>query len=291
MGCGDIGQHLGRVTDAVGFTNYSGDRAIEAQANAANSANATQRYIYDQQRSDQEPWRQTGVTALAGLSDPNFGKNLEMDPGYQFRMREGEKAINAAAAARGNYNSGATLKALARYGQDYASNEYDKAYNRQYARLSSLAGIGSNANNALMGASQNYGNNVSANQIGLGNANAANQVASVNRFSNLLGQFAQGAGEGAGKAGGAAMFSDRRLKTNIVEIPKSELNELKKNLKAFKFNYKDSSLGNGDFIGVMAQDLEKSRLGRLLISIDENGFKKLDINKVMHLFLATLAEG
>lgn len=49
---------------------------------------------------------------------------LEATPGYQARMAMGEQAIQRSAAAQGNLQSGGTLKALARYGQDYASNEY-----------------------------------------------------------------------------------------------------------------------------------------------------------------------
>lgn len=43
-------------------------------------------------------------------------------------MAEGNKAIERSAAARGGLNSGATLKALSRYNQDSASNEYTNAY-------------------------------------------------------------------------------------------------------------------------------------------------------------------
>lgn len=55
---------------------------------------------------------------------------FQKDPGYDFRMQEGQNAIESSAAARGGQLSGATLKALAKYGQDYASNEYQNAYGR-----------------------------------------------------------------------------------------------------------------------------------------------------------------
>jgi hypothetical protein len=180
------------VVDNVLGTNIFGpnatDRAMGAQKDAADQANATQRYIFDTQRNDNQPWRQAGLKALAGLEDPNFGKDLTMDPGYQFRLNEGNKAINAGAAARGLGNSGATLKALAKYGQDFATNEYGNAYNRQYGRLSQLAGFGQSANAANNSAAQNYGNNVSSNQIGLGNAIASSNIAQANMQGNLLGQ-------------------------------------------------------------------------------------------------------
>ncbi|MFK5283483.1 hypothetical protein ACI3PL_28310, partial [Lacticaseibacillus paracasei] len=40
------------------------------------------------------------------------------DPGYAFRMREGQRAIESSAAARGGLLSGGTGKALVNYGQE-----------------------------------------------------------------------------------------------------------------------------------------------------------------------------
>lgn len=107
-------------------------------------------------------------------------QDFQADPGYQFRQAEGEKAINRAAAARGGFNSGATLKALDRYNQDYAAGEYNNAYNRftqqqgnVYNRLSNVAGLGQSSTNQL--------NNTSTGLLtGTGNANAASQIASTN---------------------------------------------------------------------------------------------------------------
>jgi hypothetical protein len=59
---------------------------------------------------------------------PEF--KFETEPGYEFRKQQGQQAIEGAAAARGSLLSGATQKALARYGQNLASEEYGKAYER-----------------------------------------------------------------------------------------------------------------------------------------------------------------
>jgi len=272
---------INNVTDAVGITNHSGDKAAQEQREAADRANQTVKEIYDQQRADQEPWRQAGMTALSGLQENKFMDNWQQDPGYQFRMSEGMKAINGSAAARGMANSGATMKALTRYGQDFASSEYDKAYNRNYGRLSQLAGFGTGAtaqNNQNAG---QYGAQVAGNQIGVGNAAASNQIAQTNRLGQAIGQGASAA---------AAYFSDETLKTNINPISKEELKEMSSFLKAFAFNYKNSEHGEGDWIGVMAQDLEKSKLGKTLVVENEAGLKTISIPKVLSLFLATMAE-
>lgn len=55
---------------------------------------------------------------------------VEATPGYEFRRREGERAIQNAASAQGIGRTGGAMKDLMRYGQDYATGEYDKAYGR-----------------------------------------------------------------------------------------------------------------------------------------------------------------
>lgn len=175
------------------FGSNSKDRAINAQTQGTNRANAVLDSSFNVQADLLNPWMQTGTRSMTSLANNDFMNNWQQDPGYQFRLDEGNKAINAAASARGLGNSGATMKALARYGQDYATGEYDKVYNRNYNRLSQLAGFGQDATNSMVNASANYGNSVANNYMGLGNANAAAQLAQANRFSNLLGQGAQAA--------------------------------------------------------------------------------------------------
>jgi len=79
---------------------------------------------------------------LLGLISQGPGDFYE-SPGYQFRLSEGQKALERSAAARGGQLGGAQTKALQRYGQEYASNEYDKFLSRYYQSLApyqSLAG-------------------------------------------------------------------------------------------------------------------------------------------------------
>jgi hypothetical protein len=283
----------GQALNGITGQNNTND-ALASQAAATEKANQIAKDVYGEQTQLNQPWMNAGTGALSSLQDPKFQQNFSMqnfqqDPGYQFRLSEGNKAIERAAGARGLNNSGATLKALSRYGQDYASGEYEKSYGRfnadqerNFGRLSSIANLGQNATNSQINSAGNYGNRVGENTIGLGNAQAAANIAQGNRNSQLTGQLI---------GAGAAFFSDERLKKDITPISKADLDEMKKELKAYSFKYIDEALGKGEHIGVMAQDLEKSKLGKSLVSEDKNGFKFLDIKKVMSLFLATLAEG
>ena len=200
-----IGAVGGAILGSAVIGAISSDSAADAQAEAAGSAsaaqlqaqresNALQKEMYDQNRADMQPWREAGMGALSQLSTGlrqggDFNRNFTMadfqaDPGYAFRQAEGQKAIDNSAAARGSSLSGATLKALSRYGQDYASNEYQNGYNRwnndmstRYNRLAGVAGTGQTATQQI-GA---YGQNTASN-IAQGNMNTANQVA-----SNIIG--------------------------------------------------------------------------------------------------------
>lgn len=121
--------------------------------------------LYQQQLADWEkgleqwkadnPNEQGDGRLLKDFSNEDFIK----DPGYDFRMSEGNKGIDRAFASRGGTNSGAALKAIARFNQDYASNEFGAAYdrdannkNRIYSFLSGTAntGLGAAQNNAAM---------------------------------------------------------------------------------------------------------------------------------------------
>jgi len=56
--------------------------------------------------------------------------DFEADPGHQYRMEQGGRAVENSAASRGMQLSGATLKALTRFGQNEGSNEFDRSFNR-----------------------------------------------------------------------------------------------------------------------------------------------------------------
>jgi hypothetical protein len=174
------------------FGHNAIEKGMRQQADATALANQSLERMYNQQRDDIMPWNQRGLSALAEMDNPDFKRDFTQadfveDPGYQFRMAEGQKALERSAAARGSLQGGATMKALARYGQDFASNEYQNVYNRfnadrdrRFGRLSSIAGFGANAMGQLVNAGGSYGNAVSQNQIGMGNAFAAGGMAKAN---------------------------------------------------------------------------------------------------------------
>ena len=56
--------------------------------------------------------------------------DMAADPGYQFRLQQGQEALERSGAARGVTRTGGTLKDILDYGQRAASQEYGNVYNR-----------------------------------------------------------------------------------------------------------------------------------------------------------------
>lgn len=63
--------------------------------------------------------------------DFRFGpEDFKADPGYEFRLGEGRRGLQQLYGSQGQLLSGNALKGLEDYGQDLASEEYEKVYGR-----------------------------------------------------------------------------------------------------------------------------------------------------------------
>lgn len=176
--------------------------AASTQAAAADRAAQLQNDQYNQTRADQAPWRAAGETALNQLIPlatnytPFSYNSMTADPGYQFRLQQGQEALGHQNAARGGAVSGTSLKAMQDYAQNSASNEYNNAFNRYQANrqaqlgpLQSLAGIGQTATNFTGQAGAANAANVGNLITGGAAANAAGQVGTANALTSGLGTY------------------------------------------------------------------------------------------------------
>jgi hypothetical protein len=191
-------------------SNAAGD-AADIQAGATREAVGEQRRQFETSRADMAPWLQTGSASIRKLGDllgltggdatllRDFtGENLTSEPGYAFRLSEGEKAINRAARARGTSLSPMTVKELLRYGQDFASGEFQNAFNRdlsnrttKYNMLSGTAGTGQTAANTIATTGANTANNVGNLITGGANARGAAGIAQGNAWGGALSNIGQ----------------------------------------------------------------------------------------------------
>lgn len=187
--------------------------AEDAQNRAIDTADSRQRQQFEQTREDQKPFREAGYRALSSLERllgqgentgaadfgmlmrPFTGADLANDPGYQFEMQQGNQAIDRAARAGGRAYSGATLKALQKFGQGLASTKFNEGFNRNeitnnrlFNQLSGLSGTGQVATNQVGGAGLSYANNASDLAIQRANAQAASGMGQANLFNNALNQ-------------------------------------------------------------------------------------------------------
>jgi hypothetical protein len=137
------------------------NRAAELQKQAADESLAFQKQQYGENVTRQQPWLTAGTKAVGELSNlPAFqapgAAGMNEDPGYQFRLSEGQKLMERSAAGRGAALGGGALKAAEDYGQAAGSQEYSNVYKRrmdeynsQLGQLQGLAGIGQTAGQNL----------------------------------------------------------------------------------------------------------------------------------------------
>ena len=173
--------------------------AASSQAAAAQEGLAAQERMFERQVELQEPWRKAGEQALNKLIPlseyQKFGMDqFQADPGYAFRLSEGQKALERSAAARGGLQSGSALKAASRFGQEMGSQEYTNAFNRyqteraaQLQPLQALAGIGQTAANTVTGAAGTYGAAANEALQNVGAARASGYVGGANALNQAIG--------------------------------------------------------------------------------------------------------
>ncbi len=179
---------------------YSSRQASKAQERAAREGAAAEERMFNRQVELQEPFRQAGVNALPELVEASrytpFGmEQFQQDPGYGFRLKEGLRALESSAAARGGLLSGNQMRGVTRFGQELGSQEYTNAFNRYQAEraarlnpLQSLAGMGqSNAATMAQQAGQ-YGQNLAQGAATMGNIRASGYMNTANALTGALGQ-------------------------------------------------------------------------------------------------------
>ena len=144
----DAGRKLKNLgKDVTGVT--AADKAAEAQRTALADGQSSLERMFDKSMETQKPWLEAGGRALSTMeSGMNSGRfnvdpgefsyedyqdqqfDFEADPGYQWRMDQGMKALEGSAAARGGLFSTNTGDRIQDYAQGLASQEYGAAYDR-----------------------------------------------------------------------------------------------------------------------------------------------------------------
>ena len=229
------------------MSSRASKNAANIQSSAADRATQMQYDMNDRARADSMPWLEAGresLGTLRSMTQPGgeFSRALSVgdvqnEPGYQFGMQQGLTGTARQLAKMQGRNGGATLKALTRFGTDYAATKYNDAWNRanadrgfRYNALANLSGTGQQAVNQITSTGMNAANNAgnlttsggaaraaglvgSANAIGNGITGAGNSLMQYQMFNKLFpndgtaGNIAKGNALMAGYGGGQDIYS------------------------------------------------------------------------------------
>lgn len=206
---------------ASGFTQAgSADDARRLMAQKEKQATDWQNNEWSKQQENQNPFLQSGQSAVLRLSDllskPGSGllspygekfsaptlAQAENDPGYQFQLQQGQQAIQNSAAARGQLLDPNTQRALLDFGQNSARTDYGNVYNR------ALQTYGTNYDVWHQGQQDQYGRLLGLTNVGAHSADSLGQEgqAAANNMSGILLGSAQHQGQDM-MAAGTAMAS------------------------------------------------------------------------------------
>lgn len=195
----------------------------------------------------------------AGGGTPNYAAFFS-SPDYQWALQQGQQGLDRAASAGGNLFGGARAKAAADYNQGMATQQFGNYFNR----LSSLAGIGTQSTNQLGQTLQNTGNNISQGLMGMGDARASGYTNAANArqagYNNLFNL--------GGSLGAAAIFSDRRLKTDVSFVG------MEGPYRIYKYKY----LWGDEGVGPMADEVRE--INPDAVCEGPNGFLMIEPGKL-----------
>jgi hypothetical protein len=179
---------------------YGANKAAKAQLQGAREGAAAEERMFNRQVELQQPMIDVRNNMLPELVEASrytpFGiEQFQQDPGYGFRLKEGLRALENSAAARGGLLSGNTMRGITRFGQGLASEEFGNAFNRYQAErqarlgpLQSLVGLGQTSANTIGSAAGQLGTNLSNLAVGGGNARASGYAGMANALASGIGQ-------------------------------------------------------------------------------------------------------
>lgn len=183
-------------TIATNFQPYTdaGSAALSALRTGLGIGSGVSPAIYDQ------PGGIASNSPTGAFARPFTLADFNASPAYQFNLQQGQDAINAGAAARGNYFGAGTLKDLARFTQGLAGNEFQTARGNfvqdqgtNFNRLLALVTGGQGAASSLSSLQSGIANNVANLTTGIGNAQASGIVGSQNAINQGLSGVTQAA--------------------------------------------------------------------------------------------------
>jgi hypothetical protein len=202
-----------------GGTSGAAREAANTSAAANDRALALRTRMYEEDVARQQPRLTVGNNALAQMQSGAFAQpaafkfgagDYQADPGYAFRLAEGEKALKRRQSVEGNLFSSQALRNAQEYGQGMASQEFGNAYSRAldaynadvarsntgYNRLAGLADIGQTAGTQIGTAGQSYATNAGNLMMNQGDVQGNAMLASERARQSAYGNIGKALGSG-----------------------------------------------------------------------------------------------
>lgn len=226
----------------------------------------------------------TGANPAQAMLDQATGANVA----NQAALMAGQRGANANAgmiARQAGMQGAATQQQAAGQGAVMQANQSLNAMNQMGQIAGQQVSNLGNANNAAAATALGQQGNLIGGMNATNNAhvNNANSMNQFNAADNKANKDMMG---GLINAGGSAlaMLSDEKAKKN-VKSGEGAVKELLNSAEPKEYDYKDSANGKGKHVSPMAQDLEKSEIGKSMVMDTPQG-KVVDYGKGFGAILA-----
>ena len=188
-GTGSISSGLAALASGAASL-YGGNLAAESAENAISET----RRQFDIGQANVAPWLAAGKSALGGQLDlmglpggttgepTNQLAALQSSPGYQFRLEQGRKGLDASVAARGGMGSGKAATGAIDWGQKQASSEYGNRLNQ----LAALSGTGQTQAQQNVASGERFASDVGSSTLAAGAARQSGILGAGNALSSFL---------------------------------------------------------------------------------------------------------
>lgn len=228
-----VGVLAGGAIAGAEISASGAESAASQQAGAAEQAMGISQNEFQQIQGQEAPFLQGGYGALSALNyglgtgpeptggaPPGVGAGSlnqpftadymkQYSPAYQFQLQQGQQGVlNQDAGAQGA-ESGAALKDLMGFNQNYANTAYNNAFNQYqtqqqntYSRLANVANLGQSAASQTAQSGTALAGQAAQSATNIGTAQAAGTVGAANALSGGLQSGALLGALYGGQAGG-----------------------------------------------------------------------------------------
>jgi hypothetical protein len=193
----------GGATLASGYMQgQAAKKAAAENAAATRYAADINKQMFDITNENLRPYREQGQLTLKDLMTrmPELTRgytaedfNQGIDPGYQFRLAQGQKALENQYNRGGGLISGNVMQGMQDYTQGQASQEFANAFGRNtttqtniFNRLKGIADMGLGATGTTAEAATRTGESMGSAAIAGGQAQAAGQIGAAKAYGNTV---------------------------------------------------------------------------------------------------------